>query len=168
MEDRRLEARRALQDFLTGLHQDPGCTVVVKWTDGSLRIPSFSAGIRVLSATPIFDRSTGNVLHWRYWLLFAEMGVLDRYGGRHPVHCFECEMKRQSSFDAVFHETGGTYEFLVCRNDPHKDDERQAAVYQEWGQAVEELGGEAALQALLDRQAQEWTQALLSTGEMKP
>jgi hypothetical protein len=168
MDDKRAAAQRAQQEFLTGLHQDPGCTVQIKWTDSGMLLSSFSAGIRVLSATPIFDRSTGDILHWRYWLLFAEMGVLDPYGGRHPVHCFECEVMRQSAFDVVFRETGGTYEFLVCRNDPHEDDERQAGVYREWARSVKELGGEDALQALLDRQAEGWTQTLRSTGEMKP
>jgi hypothetical protein len=34
--------------------------------------------------------------------------------------------------------------------------------------AVKDFGGETALKALLDSQAEQWTRDLLATGEMKP
>lgn len=167
-DDLRKQQHAAFQKYLDGLHVDPGCSVRVTWIQGGEPMESFSGGMRVLSATPLFNRSTSAVEAWRYWLLFADMGILDRFGGGHPVHCFECEVLEQAGHYVQLREVGGTYKFLICHNDPHADDDRQAAVYQAWGQAVKELGGQAELQALLDRQAQEWTQTLHSTGEMKP
>ncbi|MFA7332466.1 MAG: hypothetical protein WC326_15460 [Candidatus Delongbacteria bacterium] len=167
-DDIRVEHQRAFQADLDQLHEDPGCTVRVNWVAEQESIVYFSAGIRVLSATPIFNRATGEIMRWRYWLLFAEMAILDIYGCGHPVHCFKCEVLRQHPLHLELKELGRTYTFLVCHNDPHEEDERQAAVYRAWAKAVEELGGEAALQALLDRQATQWTQDLLATREMKP
>ena len=167
-EDLREQRRRDFQAFLDRLHQDPGCAVIVTWVADRDTLTSFSAGMRVLSATPLFNRATGEIERWRHWLLFAGMGILDSYGGGHPVHCFECEVTTQRPLHMELREVGGTYKFLVCHNDPHDDDERQVAVYHEWAQAVKELGGEAALQALLDRQAEAWARTLRGTGEMKP
>ena len=167
-EDLREAQRRAFQAYLDQLHEAPGCTVRVTWVADRDSMISFSGGMRVLSATPLFNRATGEIERWRHWLLFAEMGMLDSYGGGHPVHCFECEITTQRPLHVELREVGGTYEFLVCHNDPHADDERQAAVYHEWVKAVEELGGEAALQALLGRLAEQWKETLVATGEMKP
>ncbi|MFA7331993.1 MAG: hypothetical protein WC326_13065 [Candidatus Delongbacteria bacterium] len=167
-EDMREQQRRVFQVYLDRLHEDPGCEVGVTWVADRDTLVSFSAGMRVLSATPLFNRATGEIERWRHWLLFAEMGILDTFGGGHPVHCFECELLEQDALHVRLREVGGTYEFLICHNDPHDDDERQAAVYHDWAQAVKELGGEPALQALLDRQAEQWTQTLRTTGEMKP
>jgi hypothetical protein len=158
----------AFQAYLDRLHEDPGCTVRVTWVADHDGMVSFSGGIRVLLATPLLNRATGEIEHWRYWLLFADMGILDSYGGGHPVHCFECDVTTQHTLHVELREVGGIYEFLVCHNDPHEDDERQAAMYHDWATAVEELGGEDALHTLLDRQAEEWTRTLRATGEMKP
>jgi hypothetical protein len=167
-EDLREQRRQEFQAYLDHLHEDPGCAVGVTWVADRDTLTSFSAGMRVLSATPLFNRSTGKIERWRHWLLFAEMGILDTYGGGHPVHCFECEVLEQDALNVKLRELGGTYEFLACHNDPHTDDDRQATVYHDWDKAVKELGGEAALQALLDRQAEQWTRTLQATGEMKP
>ena len=164
--DMREEARAAFQRHLDELQQPDGFTLGFG-EGGSYQGSYFQAGMRVLSATPLFDRATGEVERWRYWLLFAEMGILDRFGGGHPVHVFECDVRLQKAHHVELQEVGTDRQFRLCRNDPHSLDERQERVYKAWDKAVREYGGEAALQALLDRKAAEWTEQLLASGEMK-
>ena len=160
--------RLAFQAYLDVLPGEFGFEVTVTFLSGGDTLRSYHAGMRVLSATPIFDRASGQVHHWRFWLLFAEMGILDTYGGSHPVHCFECEVLEREGHYLRLREVNGEYQFLVCRNDPHSLDERQELIYREWDKLVAGFGGEAALQALLDEQARQWTENLLATGEIKP
>lgn len=166
-EDMRDIERLAFQTYLDVLPGEYGFDVTVTFLSGGDTLRSFHAGMRVLSAMPIFDRASGQVDHWRYWLLFAEMGILDIYGGTHPVHCFECEVLERQVHFLRLREVNGEYQFLVCRNDPHSLDERQGHIYREWDQQVAGIGGEPALQAILDEQARQWTENLLATGEMK-
>ncbi|MFA7329790.1 MAG: hypothetical protein WC326_01835 [Candidatus Delongbacteria bacterium] len=167
-DDMREIQRIAFQEYLDVLPGEFGFDVTITFSSDGGTIRSFHAGMRVLSATPIFDRASGQVDHWRYWLLFAEMGILDTYGGSHPVHCFECEVLERQELFLTLREVNDEYRFLVCRNDPHSLDERQELIYQEWDKQVARIGGVAALQAILDEQARHWRETLLSTGEMKP
>lgn len=165
--DIRDEARTRFQRHLDELQQPDGFTLGFgrgdTYTGGY-----FYAGMRVLSATPLFNRASGEVERWRYWLLFAEMGILDRFGVGHPVHVFECDVLAQEAHLVRLQEVGSDRRFMLCRNDPHSLSERQERVYAAWDKAVREMGGESAFQALLDRQAAEWTEQLQATGEMKP
>jgi hypothetical protein len=157
--------RLAFQVYCDSLMADFGATVVVCFKDGD-RIEIPTAGIRVLEASPVFDRRTGAVQAWRYFILFAEMSFLDVQGAGHPVHVLRGEVTERKGHYCWLKEVGGDKRFLICTNDPHSLDERQEATYQAWDAAVKELGGDVALQALLDQQATEWTTNLLSTGEM--
>ncbi len=166
MTDIRDEARARFQRHLDELQRPDGFTVGFGHGD-SYAGGYFYAGMRVLSATPIFSRATGEVERWRYWLLFAEMGILDRFGAGHPVHVFECDVLDEKPHLVLLQEVGSDRRFMLCRNDPHSLSERQAKTYAAWDKAVREYGGQEALQELLDRQAAEWTQQLRATGEMK-
>ena len=78
--------RLAFQAYCDTLMADFGATIVVDFGDGeSIYIPA--AGIRVLEATPLFDRHTGAVQAWRYFILFAEMSVLDVLNAGQPRAC---------------------------------------------------------------------------------
>lgn len=167
-EDLRATECLAFQAYLDALPGEFGFDVTVIFLAGGDSLRSFHAGMRVLSATPIFNRANGEVDHWRYWLLFAGMGILDTYGGSHPIHCFECEVEERKGHFIWLREVNKRYRFLVCRNDPHSLDERQELIYREWDKQVAGIGGDAALQDILDEQARQWTENLLATGEMKP
>ncbi|MFA7332608.1 MAG: hypothetical protein WC326_16185 [Candidatus Delongbacteria bacterium] len=120
----------------------------------------------MLEASPVFDRHTGAVQAWRYFVLFAEMSILDMLNAGHPVHVFRGEVTERLRQSCWLREVDGDKRFLICTNDPHDLDERQEATYHAWEAAVKDLGGDAALRTLLDQQATEWTTNLLSTGEM--
>ena len=166
MTDIRVKEQARFQHHLDELQRPDGFTVGFGQGD-SYAGGYFYAGMRVLSATPLFNRATGEVERWRYWLLFAEMGILDRFGAGHPVHVFECDLLSQEPHLVLLQEVESDRRFTLCRNDPHSLDERQARVYAAWDKAVREMGGETAFQALLDRQAAEWTEQLQASGEMK-
>jgi hypothetical protein len=143
--------RLAFQIYCDSLMADFGATIVVDFGVGdSLFIPV--AGIRVLEATPLFDRHTGAVQAWRYYVLFAEMSVLDVLNTGHPVQAFRGVVTERRGHFCWLKETDGDKRFLISRNDPHLD-ERQQAVYKEWDGAVIHLGGEEKLQEILDVEA---------------
>lgn len=168
MSDIREEAIAAFQQYLDALGEPFGFGVCVTPLQGGGRMFGFYAGIRVLSATPIFNRATGDIERWRHWLLFAEMSILDRFGCGHPVHFFECDVQKQEGHQVALREVKGVYSILVNRNDPHSLDERQASIYAAWDETVMEAGGVGALREILDRAAAEVTDELIATGEMKP
>lgn len=167
MSDIRVDEVARFQAYLDGLAEPFGAEVGFVRTQGGDRMHWFSAGVRVLSATPIFSRATGEVERWRYWLLFAEMSILDRLGCGHPVHAFECDVREQREYVIRLQDVGGAYTISVCRNDPHHLEKRQESIYAAWDDAVKDAGGKAAYQALLDGVAKDLTNDLLATGEMK-
>ncbi|MDP2361953.1 MAG: hypothetical protein Q8O14_14585 [bacterium] len=158
--------RLAFQAYCDSLMAGYGATVVVYFDEGVDRIDLPAAGIRVLEASPLFDRHTGEVRSWRYTILFAEMSVLDMLNAGHPVHVFRGEVTERLRQSCWLREVDGDKRFLLCTNDPHSLDERQEATYRAWDAAVKDLGGDEALKALLDQQAAEWAENLRSTGEM--
>lgn len=162
----REKARMGFQAYLDSLAEPYGIGVSVIPLHGGSPMDGFYAGVRVLSATPLFNRDTGEIERWRYWLLFAEMSVLDRFGCGHPLHFFECDMLEQEGHQVRLQDVRGDYLFRVSRNDPHSLSERQERIYAAWDAAVKEAGGESALQALLDRLANETKEELIANGEM--
>lgn len=157
--------RLAFQAYCESLMTGFGATITVLFQDGDA-IDIHAAGIRVLEASPVFDRHTGAIQAWRYFVLFAEMSVLDMLNAGHPVHAFRGVVTERKGHFCWLKEVDGGKRFLICTNDPHDLDKRQEATYQAWEDAVKDFGGDEALQALLDQQATEWTVNLQSTGEM--
>ncbi|MFA7332430.1 MAG: hypothetical protein WC326_15280 [Candidatus Delongbacteria bacterium] len=147
--------RLAFQAYCDSLLADYGATVVVTFGDGD-RIYIPAAGIRVLEATPLFDRHTGVVQAWRYFILFAEMSVLDVLNAGHPVHAFRGVVTERKGHFCWLKETDGDKRFLISKNDPHDLDDRQQAVYQSWEASVTQIGGEEKLLEILDEEARVW------------
>lgn len=157
--DLRETARLEFQAFLDTLNGEHGFTYLVDFPGGGV-VRSHLAGMRVLEATPLFDRKTGAVQSWRYLLLFAEMAMLDLLCSSHPVHVFECEVVSRDAGNVTFKEREVGYTIIVSRNDPHELHERQAAIYKDWDASVVRFGGVTRLQEVIDEQAAEWLRQL--------
>ncbi|MFA7331034.1 MAG: hypothetical protein WC326_08180 [Candidatus Delongbacteria bacterium] len=156
--------KQAFQAFLDSLQGEFGCIYRVTFPD-EFFVRRYLAGMRVLEATPLFDRATGEVQSWRYLIYFAEMALLDTTGSGHPEHAFECEVEYRDAGNVTFAEQEAGYSILVSKNDPHEFSESQAAVYRDWDASVERFGGKEKLQAVIDAQAAAWLERVVALRE---
>ncbi len=130
-----------------------GLSLGVNFLDGSPFLVSYMGGVRVLRATPIYDRGDGSIQKFRYLLMFVDQGVIDLVNAGNPIHVFECEVTEQKGHSCFLRATDGAMAFLLSRNDPHSFDERQEAAYTAWDQELARFGGQDKLDQRLDELA---------------
>lgn len=154
--DIRDTARQALQAEIDALDCRYGLFVTVYFGPG-FRDPvtQFVAGIRVLEATPIFNRSTGAIEDWRYEMMYADMSILDITYSGHSVHGFNGMRIQKDRIRMTFRDTQTGRNYMLGCNDPHSLDEVQAEVYKTWEQVVAKAGGPDSVARTIDRLAAE-------------
>ena len=153
MSDMGKTAAAEFQQVVDSLFGQWGLSLQVKFlADGHL-LGFFLAGVRVLDATPIFDRRTGAVASWRYWMLFAEMGMLDPLNAGHPLHVFQVRVLERKGHFCVLRAVDGEFDFTLSTNDPHEVFPDQGRIYEGWAARVEQVGGQARLDEILDQEA---------------
>ncbi len=155
-----IEARDELQKYTDSLFGEFGLTLYVDFQDGSQNLRNYLGGVRVLRATPIYDRSNGSIQNFRYLMMFVDQGVIDLVNAGNPVHVFECEVTKQMVQSCWLREVDGPLAFLLSKNDPHSLFEEQAAIYTQWDQELARFGGQEKLDQRLDelaaRQLKDW------------
>jgi hypothetical protein len=153
------------QGYVDKLIGEFGVVQVVVYPDGQ-RIELQLAGIRVLNATPIFNRDTGKVKSWRYWIMFADQGLLDVFSAGHTVRSFECSVKFQDDISCVLTELHNQFKFLLYQND-QPDTPGDIEAHDQWQKQVKRIGGPLRLKEILDEKAQQSTAGLKISGEAK-